>query len=38
MPAGKELAFTRQAKQLSIDCQDRPGTLSKLAKLLGSRK
>src|ERR1700693_858580 len=35
MPAAKQLAFSRQAKQLSIDCQDRPGTLSKLAKLLG---
>jgi hypothetical protein len=35
MPAGKQLALSRHAKQLSIDCQDRPGTLSKLAKLLG---
>jgi hypothetical protein len=31
----KQLVFSRQAKQLSIDCQDRPGTLSRLAKLLG---
>ena len=35
MRQAKQLAFSRQTKQLSIDCQDRPGTLSKLAKLLG---
>jgi len=35
MPAAKQLAFSRKAKQLSITCEDRPGTLSRLAKLLG---
>ncbi len=35
MPAAKQLAFSRKAKQLSITCEDRPGTLSMLAKLLG---
>ena len=35
MRPAKQRAFSRQAKQLKIDCQDRPGTLSKLAKLLG---
>jgi hypothetical protein len=36
MPAAKQRAFTRKAKQLSITCEDRPGTLSRLAKLLGA--
>jgi hypothetical protein len=35
MPAAKQLSFSRKAKQLSITCDDRPGTLSKLARLLG---
>jgi hypothetical protein len=35
MPVTKQLAFSRKAKQLSITCEDRPGTLSRLAKLLG---
>ena len=35
MTAAKQLAFSRKAKQLSITCEDRPGTLSRLAKLLG---
>jgi hypothetical protein len=35
MPPAKQLTFSRQAKQLSITCEDRPGTLSRLAKLLG---
>ena len=35
MPAAKQLAFSRKAKQISITCEDRPGTLSRLAKLLG---
>jgi hypothetical protein len=35
MPAAEQLAFSRKAKQLSITCEDRPGTLSRLAKLLG---
>jgi hypothetical protein len=35
MPAVKQFAFSRKAKQLSITCQDRPGTLARLAKLLG---
>ena len=34
MPA-KQLAFSRKAKQLTITCEDRPGTLSRLANLLG---
>ena len=38
MPAAKQLTFSRQAKQLSIDCQDRPGTLCKLARLLGDSR
>jgi hypothetical protein len=35
MPAAKQLTFSRKAKQLSIVCEDRPGMLSRLAKLLG---
>lgn len=35
MPAAKQLAFSRKTKQISITCEDRPGTLSSLAKLLG---
>jgi hypothetical protein len=35
MPAAKQLAFSQKAKQISIVCEDRPGTLSRLAKLLG---
>jgi hypothetical protein len=36
MPAAKQLAFSRKTKQLTIICEDRPGTLSGLAKLLGA--
>jgi hypothetical protein len=35
MPAAKQLTFSRKAKQLSVTCEDRPGTLARLAKLLG---
>jgi hypothetical protein len=35
MPAAKQLAFSRKARQITITCEDRPGTLSRLAKLLG---
>jgi hypothetical protein len=35
MPAAKQLAFSRKTKQLSITSDDRPGTLSRIAKLLG---
>lgn len=31
----KPLAFSRKTKQLSITCDDRPGTLSRIAKVLG---
>jgi hypothetical protein len=37
MAAAKQLAFSRKAKQLSFNCEDRPGTLSNLAKLLGEQ-
>lgn len=36
MPAAKHPAFSRKTKQLTIICEDRPGTLSRLAKLLGA--
>ncbi len=35
MAAAKQLSFSRKAKQLSINCEDRPGTLSSVAELLG---
>jgi len=35
MRPARQIALSRKAKQLSIDCQDRPETLSRLAKLLG---
>ncbi|MGH9681195.1 MAG: ACT domain-containing protein, partial [Candidatus Acidiferrales bacterium] len=38
MPVAKQLAFSRKTKQISITCDDRPGMLSRLAKLLGERK
>lgn len=35
MPTTKQHALSRKAKQLSITCEDRPGTLSRLTRLLG---
>ncbi|HVA94725.1 MAG TPA: ACT domain-containing protein [Candidatus Dormibacteraeota bacterium] len=35
MAEAKQVTFSRKAKQLSINCEDRPGTLSRVAKLLG---
>ena len=35
MSTAKQLTVSRKAKQLSIACEDRPGTLAQLAKLLG---
>ena len=36
MTAAKRLTLSRKTKQLTIICEDRPGTLSRLAKLLGA--
>jgi hypothetical protein len=35
MSTAKRLAVSRKTKQLSVTCEDRPGTLARFAKLLG---
>ncbi|MBZ5699265.1 MAG: ACT domain-containing protein [Acidobacteriia bacterium] len=38
MPMAKRLTVSRKAKQLSVTCEDRPGTLARLATVLGDSK
>jgi hypothetical protein len=38
MPKAKRLTVSRKVKQLSVTCEDRPGTLARLAKVLGDSK